>query len=122
MEPVSQTEIADLAASFQAAVTDCLSERCANAMVRFTADHPSANKTLVVAGGVAANSYIRMRLSDTACDYGFSLACAPAHLCTDNAAMIAWTGAERLLMGQNDGFDAAPHARWPLEQVTSPVT
>ncbi|MGC6512291.1 MAG: tRNA (adenosine(37)-N6)-threonylcarbamoyltransferase complex transferase subunit TsaD [Parvibaculales bacterium] len=120
MEPVSQADIANLSASFQAAITDCLAERCQNAMRRFDTDHPGAVKKLVVAGGVAANSYIRDRLAAVSQEMGFALACAPAHLCTDNAAMIAWAGAERLLRGQNDGLGTAPRARWPLDDVSAP--
>lgn len=120
MEPVSETDIADLAASFQTALTDCLTERCTNAMKRFAGDHPSADKKLVIAGGVAANSFINQHLSSAAQNMRFSLACAPAQFCTDNAAMIAWAGAERLLERQADSLEIAPRARWPLSQVTPP--
>ncbi len=120
MQPVSETDITNLAASFQAAITDCLVERCHNAMQRFAAAQPTASKNLIIAGGVAANQYINQQLALAARSKGFALACAPPRLCTDNGAMIAWAGAERLLHGQNDRLDLAPRARWPLNEVSPP--
>jgi N6-L-threonylcarbamoyladenine synthase len=70
---------------------------------------------LVVAGGVAANGLLRTRLEALAHEHGFGFAAPPQRLCTDNAAMIAWAGIERLKLGLVDGLDFAPRPRWPLD-------
>jgi N6-L-threonylcarbamoyladenine synthase len=100
---------ADIAASFQQAVVDCLVDRTRLALER--SDAP----TLVVAGGVAANGAIRSALQRLAIDDGRAFSVPPAWLCTDNAAMIAWAGAERFGRGMIDGLDAPARARWPLD-------
>ncbi len=112
--PLAREDIADLCASFQAAVGDVLADRCANAIATFRADHPGAD-LMVVAGGVAANGYLRGRLQETAAANGFRLLAPPQRYCTDNAAMIAWAGIERLRLGLTDGLDFAPRPRWPLD-------
>src|SRR5207237_8506960 len=76
---------------------------------------------LVAAGGVAANQAIRKVLHQVAFETGTVLVVPPAALCTDNGAMIAWAGAERLALGLTDTLDAAPHARWPLQDVRGPA-
>jgi N6-L-threonylcarbamoyladenine synthase len=101
--------VADLCAAFQRTVGDVLVDRCANAL------DLSAMTTLVVAGGVAANQYLRGRLEELASSRGARLVAPPMALCTDNAAMIAWAGIERLRLGQADGLDFAPRPRWPLD-------
>jgi N6-L-threonylcarbamoyladenine synthase len=73
---------------------------------------------LVCAGGVAANQAIRKILHRVAFENGTSLVAPPPALCTDNGAMIAWAGAERLALGLTDTLDFAPRARWPLSEVT----
>jgi N6-L-threonylcarbamoyladenine synthase len=70
---------------------------------------------LVVAGGVAVNRAIRGALQELSEEIGVPLVLPPPELCTDNGAMIAWAGAERLARGLTDGFDTSPRARWPLE-------
>ncbi|GAB4376827.1 MAG: tRNA (adenosine(37)-N6)-threonylcarbamoyltransferase complex transferase subunit TsaD [Kiloniellaceae bacterium] len=107
---------ADLAASFQAAVADVLSDRCARALDRFQRD-TGKNGPLVVAGGVAANRFLRARLDGVAAAAGSRLAAPPLKLCTDNAAMIAWAGVERLALGLTDPLDFAARPRWPLESL-----
>jgi len=107
---------ADLAASFQAAVADVLADRCANALDRFAREHGTAGP-LVVAGGVAANAALRARLETVAAARGARLAAPPIPLCSDNAAMIAWTGVERLRLGLSDGPDARARPRWPLDEL-----
>jgi N6-L-threonylcarbamoyladenine synthase len=109
---------ADLAASFQAAVIDCLADRTAHAIEMAKALAPVT--TLVVAGGVAANAALRARLEAVARDGGLPLIAPPARYCTDNAAMIAWAGIERLSLGLVDGLDFAPRPRWPLDPTARP--
>jgi N6-L-threonylcarbamoyladenine synthase len=112
--------IADLCASFQAAAAEALADRTRNALAEFRRLHPKGS-TLVVAGGVAANAYLRARLESLAQSEGARLAAPPQRLCTDNAAMIAWAGIERLRLGMTDGFDFAPRPRWPLDPDAPPV-
>ena len=101
----------DIAASFQQAVVDCLVDRTARALD--SSDAP----TLVVAGGVAANQAIRAALAGAGEREGRRFSVPPAWLCTDNAAMIAWAGAERFAAGLTDGLDAPARARWPLDEA-----
>ena len=107
-------DVADLAASFQVAVGDAVADRCGRALVGFRAAHPQG-EALVVAGGVAANQHLRRRLAGLAADHGMRLVAPPLGLCTDNAAMIAWAGLERLRLGHSDPMDFAPRPRWPLD-------
>jgi N6-L-threonylcarbamoyladenine synthase len=80
-----------------------------------------AEPALIVAGGVAANATLKNVLTASAITSGFKLIVPPASLCTDNAAMIAWAGAERLVLGLVDGLDVAARARWPLDEASAPV-
>jgi N6-L-threonylcarbamoyladenine synthase len=115
--PLSDTDVADFAASFQAAVTDVVADRAAHAMSAFRALHPGLDDpVIVVAGGVAANGAIRARLSTAADERGFRFVAPPQKLCADNGAMIAWAGAERLALGLVDDFDAPARPRWPLDE------
>lgn len=109
--------IADLAASFQRTVGDILVDRCTHAFGMFRQRSAAGQQpvTLVVAGGVAANQHLRMRLGELAAAQDARLVAPPPVLCTDNAAMIAWAGIERLRLGQVDGLDVAPRPRWPLD-------
>jgi len=106
---------ADIAASFQQAVVDCLVDRTVRALE--TSDAP----TLVVAGGVAANGPIRAALKVLADTSGRRFSVPPGWLCTDNAAMIAWAGAERFALGLTDPLDAPARARWPLDEGAEKV-
>lgn len=119
--PLSARDVADLCASFQAAVVDVIVDRTRVALrlCREVAGHPNA---LVVAGGVAANQSVRRALQRLAAEAGLRLAAPPPALCTDNGAMIAWAGLERLREGLVDDLSFAPRARWPLDPdaVTRP--
>jgi N6-L-threonylcarbamoyladenine synthase len=106
---------ADIAAGFQAAVTDVLADRVSHAMAMMRG--PAS--LLVVAGGVAANQAVRGALDRAATANGFRLLAPPIRLCTDNAVMVAWAGLERLRLGLADGIDFAPRPRWPLEALAS---
>ncbi len=112
--PVTQQDAADLCAAFQQAVAEVFADRVGNAMDAFGDLHGGAG-ALVVAGGVAANTRLRAVLGALADDRGFSFVAPPSRLCTDNGAMIAWAGVERLRLGLVDGLDFAPRPRWPLD-------
>jgi N6-L-threonylcarbamoyladenine synthase len=103
----------DIAASFQRVVGQCLADRVQHAMERIAIDVPEA-RTLVVAGGVAANQAIRASLIHVTSRNGFKLVSPPPPLCTDNGVMVAWAGLEKLRLGLVDGLDVAPRPRWPL--------
>jgi N6-L-threonylcarbamoyladenine synthase len=110
----------DLCASFQAAVAEVLFDRTRRAADVFRSDYPGA-KALVVAGGVAANAYLRTSLATLAADQGLRLIVPPPALCTDNGVMIAWAGQERLALGLTDDLAAPARARWPLDPAAEPV-
>jgi N6-L-threonylcarbamoyladenine synthase len=78
-------------------------------------------RSLVVAGGVAANAMLRRRLTLFAANEGLDLVVPPAALCTDNGAMIAWAGLERFRLGLTDRLDFAPRPRWPLDPTATPA-
>lgn len=104
----------DIASSFQQTVVDILQDRMGNAIDAYLKLVPR-NPTLVVAGGVAANTAVREMLQGLAARHGMIYHAPPMKLCTDNAAMIAWAGVERLRLGMTDPPDFAVRARWPLD-------
>src|SRR3954466_1949059 len=112
--PLTDTDVADLCASFQAAVIDVVVDRTRVALRAFraAAGHPTA---LVVAGGVAANETMRRALQRLAGEAGLRLVAPPAELCGDNGAIIAWAGLERLRLGLVDDMTVPARARWPLD-------
>ncbi len=120
--PLSDGDVADLAAAFQVTVTAVVADRIGHALDRFRAAYPAiAVPTLVIAGGVAANRALRAGLAAEAEARGFRLVAPPLALCTDNGAMIAWAGAERLALGLVDGLDALARPRWPLDMLAAPM-
>lgn len=111
-------DIADLCASFQAAAGDVLVDRTTNAIEIFRVRYCTSaipEPALVVAGGVAANQSVRERLQYLAKEKGFQFIAPPPKLCTDNAAMIAWAGIERLRLGDTDNINFQAKPRWPLD-------
>jgi N6-L-threonylcarbamoyladenine synthase len=107
----------DLAACFQAAVIDVILDRTAHAIAAY--EEEIDGETLVAAGGVAANGPLRAALADLAADRGYRLAVPPQRYCTDNAAMIALAGAERLALGFTDSLSALARPRWPLDEAAA---
>jgi len=111
--PLTERQKADICASFQYAVAESVCDRTVNAIEQFKKNYPSA-RHFVLAGGVAANQYMRNKLEKLLAHHHLELVAPPIKLCTDNAAMIAWAGLERFALGMIDGLDFEPKARWPL--------
>lgn len=116
---LTRQDRADLCAGFQAAVVDVLVEKTRRAIRIYLEENP-ANPTVAVAGGVAANTDIRLGLETVCAEMGTAFTAPPLHLCTDNAAMIAYVGMEKFRQGACDGMDLTARPRWPLDQ-TSPA-
>jgi len=116
--PLTDQDVSDLCASFQQAVVDVVLDRLRAGLRLFRANY-GAPSALVAAGGVAANQAIRKVLQRLAFEVGTTLVAPPLELCTDNGAMIAWAGAERLALGYTDALDIAPRARWPLDEIAA---
>ena len=115
--PLPARDAADIAASFQQAVAEVIADRADHAMAMFASRHGA--RTLVVAGGVAANATLRAALARAVGRHGFTLQAPPLRLCGDNAVMVAWCGIERLRLGLADALDHAPRPRWPLESLSA---
>ncbi len=116
--PLSDRDVADICASFQDAVARTLKDRISRGLARFTATFGDSVKSpaLVVAGGVAANLKLRETLNELCRKSGFRFIAPPLALCTDNAAMIAWAGLERMARDlPPDPLSVAPRSRWPLD-------
>ncbi len=118
--PLSERDVADLAASFQAAIVDVVEDRIRVALHLFRERIGSA-QALVIAGGVAANEAIRSTLARFSAQAGLKLVAPPMNLCTDNGAMIAWAGIERLRLGLTDDLSAPARPRWPLDAKAAPA-
>ncbi|MCE2510896.1 MAG: tRNA (adenosine(37)-N6)-threonylcarbamoyltransferase complex transferase subunit TsaD [Alphaproteobacteria bacterium] len=117
-DSIPSGDLANIAAAFQTAIGDVLVDRSGNAIRQFQARYPG-REAFVIAGGVAANQYLRTRLSELVKGEGMRLHVPPQKLCTDNGTMIAWAGVERLRLGLTDGFDFAVKPRWPLDPHAS---
>jgi N6-L-threonylcarbamoyladenine synthase len=114
--PLTDEDVRDLCASFQQSVVDVIADRLRCGLKKFR-DRYGKPTALVAAGGVAVNEAIRKALQRIAFEAATVLVLPPAALCTDNGAMIAWAGAERLALGLTDTLETAAHARWPLDEV-----
>ena len=118
---ISRIDIQNICASFQSAVADVIADRTLRAAEVFKCKYP-AGRHMVVAGGVAANLSLRKSLENAASEAGLELIVPPPQLCTDNGAMIAWTGLERMAIGLNSDLAFAPRPRWPLDPDAPAVT
>lgn len=122
LQPLKDQDVADICASFQAAVAGSVTDRIARAMAAASGRlPPDAPRNLVVAGGVAANLALRTALQDLTDQHGYTLHVPPVALCGDNAAMIAWAGAERLRLGLTDPLSFSVRPRWPLDAGAAPA-
>ncbi len=113
--PLRTRDVADLCASFQAAVVDVVEDRMRMGMKLFRERLSRAPQAVVVAGGVAANAALRSALARSCAEVGLPMVAPPQKLCTDNGAMIAWAGIERLRLGLIDPLDVAARPRWSLD-------
>ncbi len=119
--PLHPHDVNDLCASFQAAVVDVVEDRMRMGLKLFRQKLGSAPTAIVIAGGVAANSAIRAALARFCAEAGLPMVAPPQRLCTDNGAMIAWAGVERLRLGLKDPLDAPARPRWPLDPKAEPA-
>lgn len=113
IERLNQNDIVDICASFQETVAKIICAKSRRAMEEFA----GLTANIVVAGGVAANQYLNAKLTNLASSLGFRVYAPPIKLCTDNGAMIAWCGIERLKLGLVDNLNFVPRSRWSLEEL-----
>ncbi|WP_062220149.1 tRNA (adenosine(37)-N6)-threonylcarbamoyltransferase complex transferase subunit TsaD [Aureimonas sp. D3] len=120
--PLSEQDVADLCAGFQRAAAESVRDRVTLALARFRETYPGLeDPVLAVAGGVAANGEIRAALREATERHGVRLVSPPLALCTDNGAMIAYAGLERLEAGLTDPLSAPVRPRWPLDETAAPL-
>ena len=112
--PDDQT-MADIACAFQEAVVDTLAIKCRRALEQ------TGLKRLIIAGGVSANTRLRERLSEALAKVGGEVFYARHEFCTDNGAMIAYAGCQRLLAGQEEGLTISARPRWPMDTLPALV-
>jgi N6-L-threonylcarbamoyladenine synthase len=119
--PLRPHDVADLCASFQAAVVDIVEDRMRVGLKLFRERLGRTPQAVVIAGGFAANEALRQALEDFCTQAGLPMAAPPQKLCTDNGAMIAWAGLERLRLGLTDPLDVPARPRWPLDPKSKPA-
>lgn len=117
---LEENDIADLSAALQNTIADVISDRCAKSIERFKSEYETNTPTLVVSGGVSANSIIRHALQTLCTSENMHFYAPPLELCGDNAAMIAWAGLERMENGHFDSLDFKARPRWPLDPEAEP--
>ena len=119
---LKHNDIADLAYAFQHAVAEVIADRCTRAIEKFKTNYqlPTTDYRLVISGGVTANTAIRNRLETLSKEQNIQTYAPPLDLCSDNAAMIAWAGYERLIQGHTDSLDFKARPRWPLDPEATP--
>jgi len=113
-EVVSPVDQADIARGFQDAIVDTLVIKCRRAL------RQTGHKTLVIAGGVSANLHLRESLDGLAKKERAVLFYPRTEFCTDNGAMIAYAGCQRLLAGERSDLSIQPRPRWPLSELSIP--
>jgi len=114
-KPVSESFINDICASFQHTSTEILKYKISEAIKLY--EKLADSKTVVISGGVAANRHIFSELQEFLGSRNYALFSPPINLCTDNAAMIAWAGAERFKAGLFSSLNFCPRPRWPLYEL-----
>lgn len=107
----TEQDKADIAAAFQQAVAETLSIKCKRAIQQ------TSIKRLVVAGGVSANTQIRVDLTAMALKEHCEIFFPRPEFCTDNGAMIAYAGCQRLLRGEEQGLEIVARPRWPIGEL-----
>lgn len=118
IEPLTQSDVADLASSYQEAIIDCLRAKSARAISMAKEKYGDLDINYFVAsGGVASNKSIGKSLNELALENNMEFVAPPIKFCTDNAAMIAWAGGLRLLSGQEDSLEISVKSRWPLNEM-----
>lgn len=117
---LDRDDIADLSHAFQHTVADVIADRCTRAIAQFKTQYGIEQPTLVISGGVAANTAIRQKLDTLRETQNINTYAPPISLCGDNAAMIAWAGYERLKGGASDPLDFKAKPRWPLDPTAAP--
>ncbi|MBN8520857.1 MAG: tRNA (adenosine(37)-N6)-threonylcarbamoyltransferase complex transferase subunit TsaD [Alphaproteobacteria bacterium] len=115
---LQRADIADLCCALEITIADIVQDRCRQAMDIFKQN--STGRTLVVCGGVAANQTLRHSLKNLCDQQDMDLVAPSPALCSDNGAMIAWTGIERLKRGLSDPLDVPAKPRWPLDPLAEP--
>ena len=119
---LKQQDRSDLCAGFQLAIADVLTQKSRRACASFRQTYDTNSPTIAVAGGVAANTLIRTQLTEMADEQGFTFLAPPISLCTDNAAMIAWAGVEKMSLPDFDPYaEIVARPRWPLDKLAKPM-
>lgn len=115
LKVLTEQDKADLCAGLQQAIAESLKDRLYNALCH-CGDRGQNLQAVVVAGGVAANQFLRDKLQTEAQEFDIPFLAPPIHLCTDNGEMIAWAGIEKLRLGLSDSLNFKPRPRWPIDK------